>query len=109
MADAFEFHRRIGRKRIAERIAALNTQCKEALAAIPKVRVLTPRDPGLSAGIICFEVGGRTPDETVHRLLERKVIDSSSPYRVSHARLAPSLVNDERQVEAAVRAVRDIA
>jgi selenocysteine lyase/cysteine desulfurase len=109
MADAFEFHRRIGRKRIAERIVALNTQCKEALAAIPKVKVLTPRDPGLSAGIICFEVEGRTPDETVHRLLERKVIASTSPYKVSHARLAPSLVNDERQVEAAVRAVRDIA
>ena len=108
-AEAFEFHRRIGRARIAARIAALNTQCKEALAAIPRVKVLTPRDAALSAGIICFEVQGRTPEETVQRLLERKVIASTSPYKVTHARLAPSLVNDERQVEAAVRAVYEIA
>jgi isopenicillin-N epimerase len=109
MADAFEFHHRIGRKRIAERIAALNAQCKEGLAAIPRVKLLTPRDPALSAGINCFEVEGRTADETVRRLLERKVIASSSPYKVSYARLAPSLVNDEHEVEAAVRAVSAIA
>jgi len=42
-------------------------------------------------------------------LLERKVIASTSPYKVTHARLAPSLVNDERQVEAAARAVYEIA
>lgn len=108
MADAFEFHRRIGRQRIAERIAALNTQCKEALAAIPKVKVLTPRDPALSAGIICFQVEGQTPAETVQRLMGRKVIASTSPYKVTYARLAPSLVNDEHQVESAVRAVREI-
>ena len=94
--------------RIAERIAALNTQCKAALAAIPKVKVLTPKDPALSAGIICFQVEGQTPENTVKRLMERKVIASTSPYKVTYARLAPSLVNDEHQVEAAVRAVREI-
>jgi len=50
-----------------------------------------------------------SPDETVRRLLERKVIASSSPYKVSYARLAPSLVNDEHEVEAAVPAVSAIA
>jgi len=109
MAEAFEFHRVIGRKRIAERIVALNSQCKEGLAGIPKVKVLTPRDPKLSAGIICFQIEGQTTDETVHRLLGHKVIGSSSPYKVSYPRLAPSLVNDETQVEAALRAVRAIA
>jgi len=109
MADAFEFHRRIGRKRIAERIASLNTLCKDGLARIPRVKLLTPRDSALSAGIICFDVEGQTPNETVRKLLERKVIASTSPYKVSHARLAPSLVNDEREVEAALHAVRDVA
>jgi selenocysteine lyase/cysteine desulfurase len=110
MADAFEFHSRIGRKRIAERIASLNTLCKDGLARIPKVKLLTPRDPALSAGIICFEIEGQRPAETVRKLLERKVIASTSPYKVSYARLAPSLVNDEREAEAeaALRAVRQI-
>ena len=109
MTEAFDFHERIGRRRIAERIAALNTQCKEGLAKIPGVKVFTPRDPALSAGIICFEVSGQRAGETVHKLHARKVVASSSPYKVSHARLAPSLVNDEREVEAALRAVREIA
>ena len=109
MSEAFDFHERIGRKRIAERTAALNTQCKEGLARIPGVKVFTPRDPALSAGIICFEVSGQRANETVHKLHARKVVASSSPYKISHARLAPSLVNDEREVEAALRAVREIA
>jgi isopenicillin-N epimerase len=108
MAEAFEFHTRIGRRRIAERIAALNTQCKEGLAKIPKVRVLTPMDPALSAGLIAFEVEGQSASETVHKLHARKVVASSSPYKISKARLAPSLVNDEHEVEAALRAVREI-
>ena len=108
MSEAFDFHERIGRKRIAERTAALNTQCKEGLARIPGVKVFTPREPALSAGIICFEVSGQRANETVHKLHARKVVASSSPYKISHARLAPSLVNDEREVEAALRAVREI-
>jgi isopenicillin-N epimerase len=108
MADAFEFHRRIGRTRVAERIAQLNTLCKEGLARIPKVKVLTPHDPALSAGIICFEVEGQTQSETVIKLLARKVIASTSPYKVSYARLAPSIVNDERDVDATLHAVREI-
>ena len=109
MAEAFEFHQRIGRKRIADRIAALNTQCKEGLAKIPKVKLLTPKDPELSAGLIAFEVEGQSASETVHKLHARKVVASTSPYKISKARLAPSLVNDEREVEAALRAVREIA
>ena len=109
MAEAFEFHQRIGRKRIAERIAALNTQCKEGLAKIPKVKLLTPKDPELSAGLIAFEVEGQSASETVHKLHAKKVVASTSPYKISKARLAPSLVNDEREVEAALRAVREIA
>jgi selenocysteine lyase/cysteine desulfurase len=109
MPEAFEFHMRIGRSRIADRIAALNSQCKEGLAKIPKVKVLTPRDRALSAGIICFEVEGQSAEQTVHKLHEHKVVASTSPYKTSHARLAPSLVNDEREVEAALRALREIA
>ena len=109
MGEAFDFHERIGRERVAGRIAALNTQLKDGLAGIPKVKVLTPRDPALSAGITCFEVEGQTASQTVHALHARKVLGSTSPYKISKARLAPSLVNDEREVEAALRAVRAIA
>ena len=109
MPDAFEFHQRIGRKRVAERISALNTLCKDGLTRIPKVKIVTPRDPALSAGIICFVVERQTPHETVRKLLDRKIVASTSPYKVSYARLAPSLVNDECEIEAALHTLREIA
>jgi len=109
MAEAFDFHRRIGRGRVAERIAALNSQCKEGLARIPGVTLHTPSDPALSAGIICFDVAGLKPDVVVKRLLAKKVIASQSPYKLSHARLAPSLVNTEEEVDTALAAVRSLS
>jgi isopenicillin-N epimerase len=109
MTEAFRFHQEIGRKRIAGRIADLNDQCKEGLAKMPHVKLHTPRGRDHSAGIICFEVDGLTPQVVVKRLLERKVIASSSPYKTSYARLAPSLVNDERDVDRALAAVRELA
>jgi isopenicillin-N epimerase len=108
-AEAFDFHRQLGRKRVADRIALLNSMCKEGLSKIPKLTVLTPRDPALSAGIICFEIDGRSPHEIVEKLHARKVVASTSPYKLTRARLAPSLVNDEREVDAAVKAVRELA
>ncbi len=106
---AFRFHEQLGRARVAARIRDLNDQCKDGLARIPKVRLRTPRDPALSAGLTCFEVAGQAPDGVVKRLLERKIVASTSPYRVAYARLAPSLVNSRDEVERALAAVRAIA
>lgn len=108
-AAAFRMHRQMGRARVAARIRSLNEQCKAGLAAIPKVKLHTPMSSELSAGLVSFEVDGVSPPEVVKRLLARNVIASTSPYAVSYARLAPSLVNSPEEVERAVRAVREIA
>jgi isopenicillin-N epimerase len=109
MTAAFTLHETIGRKRIAERIRALNDQCKSGLAAMKHVTLHTPRAAALSAGIICFEVDGVAPDEVVKRLLDRRIVASTTPYHTTYARLAPSLMNDPGEVDAALRAVRTIA
>ncbi len=103
---AFAFHRQIGRARVAQRIAALNRMAKEELAKIPGVQVHTPRDPELSAGLICFDIEGMKPIAVVEKLLEKKVIASESPYARSHARLSPSLLNDEKEVEKTLGYIR---
>jgi selenocysteine lyase/cysteine desulfurase len=109
MGAAFRMHERIGRARLAGRIQALNTQLKDGLAATRGVRLHTPRDPSLSAGITCFEIDGKAPDVVVKRLLERRIVASTSPYKVTYARLAPGVLNDPQQVETALREVRAIA
>jgi selenocysteine lyase/cysteine desulfurase len=74
------------------------------------VRLHTPLSGDVSAGIISFEVDGVAPGQVVERLRQRKVIASVTPrsYGVDYARLSPSLLTSPADVEAALRAVREI-
>jgi selenocysteine lyase/cysteine desulfurase len=103
---AFEFHKQIGRQKIAERIHTLNDQAKEGLSKMPKVTLYTPRGDKLSAGLICFDVKGMRPQAVVAKLLEKKVIASNSPYSVTYARLSPSLLNSPEEVETTLGYIR---
>jgi selenocysteine lyase/cysteine desulfurase len=109
MPAAFDFHRRIGPARITARIHQLNEQIKEGLAQMPHVELYTPRGSDLSAGIVCFDVKGMKPEDVVGRLLEKKVLASTTPYRDSYARLAAGIMNTPAQVEQALAAVRALA
>jgi len=108
-AAAFRMHRQMGKARVAARIRALNDQCKAGLAENPKVKMHTPMSGELSAGLVSFEVDGMKPAEVVKRLLAKNIVASTSPYAITYARLAPSLVNTPEQVDRAVRAVREIS
>lgn len=109
MAAAFRMHTQMQRPRVAARIAAMNDQLKQGLAGLPKVKVHTPRAAALSAGLVAFEIEGVAPAGIVKQLLARRIVASTSPYAVSYARLAPSLVNTPAEVDEALRAVRAIA
>ena len=109
MAEAFRFHLDLGRRAVADRTRALATRLKDGLAAIPAVRLVTPRDPELSAGIVCLEAGGRGPGELVAGLRRQGILASGTPYAQSYLRLGPSMVTDEEDVDAAVAAIRGLA
>ena len=108
LGEAFRFHLDIGKARVERRIHGLNTAAKEALAEMPHVRLYTPTRPELSAGIVCFDVDGRRPGEVVAHLRDRGIVASTSPYPVSYARIAPSLVNDAGEVARTVAAVAEL-
>ncbi len=105
---AFALHERIGTKRIETRIRELNRQCKEGLLAMKHVVLHTPRGDEASAGIITFDVAGMTPEQVVERLHAKRIVASTTPYATSYARLAPSLLNTPDEVDAALRAVREL-
>lgn len=109
LGEAFRFHLQIGKARVQERIHALNTMAKDALAGMSHVKLQTPRSPEFSSGIICFEVDGHDPARIVAKLRENGIIATSSPYRVSYARIAPSLINNEEEVERTVAVIRAMA
>ena len=108
--DAFRWHLSLGRKRVAERIAGLNTMAKEGLSALPKVTLATPMKADYSAGIIAFDVAGWDPYEAVDKLLEKGVVASVVPsfYNPLYVRVAPSLMNDEDDVRRTVAAIAEL-
>ncbi|HSB62394.1 MAG TPA: aminotransferase class V-fold PLP-dependent enzyme [Vicinamibacteria bacterium] len=103
---AVEMHEAMGPARVKERILTLNGTVREELSKMPHVRLRTPRDPELSAGITAFEVEGLSPHEVVKKLRTHRVIASVSPYRPTYARLSFGIANSEADVDRAVAAVR---
>ena len=95
--------------RITARTHELNAQMKEGLAGMPRVQLYTPRDENLSAGMVCFDVKGTKPQQVVERLLAQRIVASTTPYRVSYARVACSIVNTPQEVETVLRAIRELA
>jgi selenocysteine lyase/cysteine desulfurase len=61
VTQAFEFHERIGKAKIAGRTHELARRLKDGLAEMRHVRLCTPRAENLSAGIVCFDVNRMSP------------------------------------------------
>jgi selenocysteine lyase/cysteine desulfurase len=108
LPEAIRFHQNIGPARITARIHELNAQMKEGLARMPNVQLYTPRDENLSAGIVCFDVKGMKPEEVVKRLFEQRIVASTTPYRISYARVACSIANTPPEVDSVLRAIRHL-
>jgi len=99
-------HRTIGRDHIAARIGELNTAFRQGVAKLPGVTLHTPRDPALSGGISCFEVRGLAPEQVVGRLAEKKIRATTSPYKVSYARVCAGIMNKPEEIELVLREIR---
>jgi selenocysteine lyase/cysteine desulfurase len=108
LAEAFAFHRAIGRERVAARTRELATALKDGLAGIPGLRLVTPKSADLSAGVVCCQVPDIPVQEAVDRLRGLKVIASSTPYRPSHLRFGATIANSEADVESALKATRTL-
>lgn len=103
---AVELHRTIGRDRIAGRIAELNAAFREGAARLPGLTLHTPRDPALSGGISCFEMRGLAPGQVVARLAEKKIRTTTSPYKVSYARVSAGIMNKPEEIDVVLRELR---
>jgi isopenicillin-N epimerase len=106
--SAIEFHEKIGPARITERIHALNAQMREGLSKMPHVVVYTPVSRELNAGLVCFDVKGLKAGETVSRLLSKRILASTTPYRVPLSRVACGIMNTPAEVDTALRTVRSL-
>jgi selenocysteine lyase/cysteine desulfurase len=69
--EALNFNNRIGKTRIERRIKVLAARLKQELAKTPGVKVHTPVNPYISAGLTAFSMGGSLEPKLVDYLREK--------------------------------------
>ncbi|GJN54350.1 pyoverdine-tailoring periplasmic protein PvdN [Pseudomonas tohonis] len=100
VGKAFELHLQLGKADVQARIHQLNDYLKARLTEHARVQLVTPRSRELSSGFTFFRVEGRECDAVARYLLERKVISDAVDRDVGPVvRLAPSLLNDEAEID----------
>lgn len=109
LVEAFEFHRRIGKARVAERTHELARRAKQGLAEMHHVRLHTPAADELSAGIVTFDVQGSSPHDVVERLHDERIVATTTPYANVHARIAPCIRNTDEEIDRFLAVVRAMA
>ena len=109
LGQAFDFHDAIGKSAVAERIRVQATALKAGLADIAGVKVITPQDPELSAGIVCLTVDGQEPPDTLGSLREQDILASLTPYATSYVRLGPSIVTTPDEVAQVISTIANLS
>ncbi|MEH8016456.1 aminotransferase class V-fold PLP-dependent enzyme [Rheinheimera muenzenbergensis] len=106
LPEAFKLHLQLGKAEVQARIHQLNSQTKQGLAKMHGVKLYTPMSAELSSGLVCFDYKQMPPDDVVKAMHKKGIIMSATPYRQSYARFAPSLINNEQEIERALAALQ---
>jgi L-cysteine/cystine lyase len=94
----------VGHAAISEATQAITRHCREALASVPGVTLLSPPT---HAGLTAFSVDGHEPAEVVRMLAERRVIVRSIAHP-GHVRVSTGFFNDTSDVERLVAGLEAI-
>jgi selenocysteine lyase/cysteine desulfurase len=110
--EALNFNNRIGKTRIERRIKVLAARLKQELAKIPNVKVHTPVDPYLSAGLTAFSMGGSLEPRLVEYLREKHnlvVRTTGNPQAGTYGiRVSTPIFISTKEVDMVVEGVRTL-
>ncbi|SEA52044.1 aminotransferase class V-fold PLP-dependent enzyme [Alkalimonas amylolytica] len=105
LPEAFKLHLQLGKAEVQQRIHQLNTLTKQGLQQIKGVTLHTPMSAELSSGMVCFDYKELAPWQVDKAMHEQGIIISTTPYRRPYARFAPSLINNEQEIERSLAAL----
>ncbi|MGA7672352.1 MAG: aminotransferase class V-fold PLP-dependent enzyme [Nitrolancea sp.] len=109
LGAAADYLSEIGLDAIEARSGEQSDALKRALRAIPGVTVLTPADPSLSTGIVCFEIEGMTGDQITDQLWERRKIVCRAAFAHRAVRISVAFFVDSNELDTVVEVVRELA
>ena len=98
--EAFKLHLQLGKAPVQARIHALNTELKEQLLAHPRIELVTPHSPELSAGFTFFRVKGQDSDAVAAYMMKNRVVIDAVDRDVGPViRTAPGLLNTSAEIQ----------
>lgn len=98
--EAFKLHLELGKADVQSRIHALNTYAKNRLLEHPRIELVTPKSPDLSAGFTFFRIQGGDCEKVAVQLMENRVVcDSVERDAGPVIRIAPGLLNTENDID----------
>ena len=103
VGKAFELHLQLGKAEVQARIHQLNDLLKERLLEHRQIQLVTPKSREFSAGFTFFRIQDRDPDAVAAWLCDNKVMVDAVYRDVGPViRFAPSLLNNEQEIDRAM-------
>ena len=106
---AFDFHFALGPDRVRARIKYLGDYLRDGLRKMPKVKIYSPNDAAMCAGITVYNVDGLTGPKLQDEMWKRGRLrprSSGEQYGIRHC---THIFNSPEEIDRALRIVRELA
>jgi selenocysteine lyase/cysteine desulfurase len=98
--EAFKLHLDLGKAEVQARIHELNSYAKDRLLEQPRIELVTPKSPQLSAGFTFFRIKDQDCEKVASQLMQNRVVCDSVDRDVGPVvRIAPGLLNSEHEID----------
>jgi selenocysteine lyase/cysteine desulfurase len=107
--EALDFHRLVGAERVWRRIQKLSQHLRSGLQSIPRVRILTPLEPGRSAGLTSFNLEGIPHTKTLEQLANKAHFVLRAVPELDAIRVSTGIYNNVSELDLLLSAIKDVA
>jgi len=107
--EALDFLRLVGTERVWRRIQHLSQHLRSGLQSIPRVAILTPVEPGRSAGLTSFRLEGIPHTKTLELLAKKAHFVLRAVPELDAIRVSTGIYNNLSELDLLLTALKDVA
>lgn len=107
--EALDFHFELGPEKVYARIKSLGDYLRTRLQEVPGIRIYTPLEPSMAAGITVYNIDGLTGDFIQDELWRRGRMRPRSMGDVFGVRQSTHIYNSFEEIDRTIACLKDIA